>query len=350
MIKRIKLKNIQSHKNTEIEFSKGINAIIGSSNNGKTTILRGLNWCRFNRPLGVDILISHWNMNDKGIIQDESYVEVENDNNLIIRRRTKNDNQYIVNGKELNVVKTDIPNEVVNAFNLSETNFQNQQDAPFLLSQTNGEVAKYFNKIVKLDIIDRVLTNAETSRRRINSEIDRIENDLKNNEEKLNKFDFLENLKNKIDECKKLDENIVFLEEKINELKYLIENFKKHKSKIYDFENQKQLCKKIGDLIAKEEDKQSNIFELQNDLSLLKNKKIYDFSLQEKRIEKIDIITDIMEDLRNKIYKYNENVNNYRLRIKLISDNDSKIKKLKETLPAICPVCGNKLNKSCINN
>lgn len=346
MIKKIKLKNIQSHKETEIEFSKGINAIVGSSNNGKTTILRGLNWCRFNRPLGVDILISHWNMNDKGAIQDESYVEVENDKNIIIRRRTKNDNQYIVNDKKLDVVKTDIPIEVINAFNLSETNFQNQQDAPFLLSQTNGEVAKYFNKIVKLDIIDKVLTNAETSRRRTNSEIDRLEKNLKHNEEKLNNFDFLEELKNKIDECKELDEELNNLQNKIDELQYSIETFKKYKNKIYDFSNQEKLCKKIDLLSDEEKNIQNYIFELDEDIKLIKNKKVYDFKIQNRYIEKIDIIDDLKSDMDSKIYEYSEDIENYNKCLSIIVKNNDKIKELLCKLPEICPICGNKLDKN----
>ena len=42
MIKKISIKNIQSYRETELELSKGINAIVGSSNNGKTAILRAL--------------------------------------------------------------------------------------------------------------------------------------------------------------------------------------------------------------------------------------------------------------------------------------------------------------------
>lgn len=52
MIKSIELKNIQSHENTRLDFDKGINVIVGSSNNGKSAILRGLYWARYNRPLG----------------------------------------------------------------------------------------------------------------------------------------------------------------------------------------------------------------------------------------------------------------------------------------------------------
>ena len=66
MIRKLNIQNIQSHKNTELEFSPGINAIVGSSNNGKSAILRALYWVRYNRPLGIDNLLSHWACDIKG--------------------------------------------------------------------------------------------------------------------------------------------------------------------------------------------------------------------------------------------------------------------------------------------
>ena len=112
MIKSIELKNIQSHENTRLVFDKGINVIVGSSNNGKSAILRGLYWVRYNRPLGIDTLASHWALNDKGDLKSEMAVTVENDFGAVTRKRTKNDNQYIVNGKVLDVVKSDVPADV----------------------------------------------------------------------------------------------------------------------------------------------------------------------------------------------------------------------------------------------
>ena len=53
MIKSLKIENFQSHKDSYLEFSNGINIISGKSNNGKTAILRALNWVITNRPQGI---------------------------------------------------------------------------------------------------------------------------------------------------------------------------------------------------------------------------------------------------------------------------------------------------------
>ena len=89
MITKISIKNIQSHKNSTLELSPGINAIVGSSNNGKSAILRAFYWARYNRPLGTDNLLSHWAVDKKGNQISEMEVTVENQNGFVTRKRTK---------------------------------------------------------------------------------------------------------------------------------------------------------------------------------------------------------------------------------------------------------------------
>src|SRR5665647_764854 len=59
MIKSLEIHNVQSHKDTFLEFDPGVNVIIGSSDSGKTAILRAIKKVVFNRPLG-DSFISNW--------------------------------------------------------------------------------------------------------------------------------------------------------------------------------------------------------------------------------------------------------------------------------------------------
>ena len=52
MIEELWIKNFQSHKDTKIRFGKNLNVIIGSSDSGKTAILRALRWLIYGRPMG----------------------------------------------------------------------------------------------------------------------------------------------------------------------------------------------------------------------------------------------------------------------------------------------------------
>ena len=75
MITKIEIKNFQSHKDTMIDFDKGINSICGESDNGKTAIIRAIRWVIENRPLGTDKLNSFWNKDFKEEMSVKLYTE-----------------------------------------------------------------------------------------------------------------------------------------------------------------------------------------------------------------------------------------------------------------------------------
>ena len=59
MIKSLELFNFQSHAHTLIEFSDGVNIISGTSDSGKSAILRALRWVIRNEPSGLGV-VSWW--------------------------------------------------------------------------------------------------------------------------------------------------------------------------------------------------------------------------------------------------------------------------------------------------
>lgn len=339
MIKSIELKNIQSHANTKIEFSKGINCIVGSSNNGKTAILRGLYWVKYNRPLGIDSLASHWTLNKKGDLNDSMSVTIENDFGKITRKRTKNENQYIVNDEILNVVKSDVPDSVERILKLSDTNIQKQLDEPFLLSSTSGEVAKYFNKVVRLDIIDKILTNAETTRRKTKTEIEKTEKQIQEREKELDGFvnlDGIESLINKFERVAKRNVNLI---NEIDSLKLQIEKYTEAESVISrnDFSDAKKIIIKIEKLSNDNFEIIKQKQHISYSLNAFENVKIYpDFSKQKKLIEKL---LDYKPDTET-IEKLKDDIRVYEIQKMHIENSDGDVRCLKEQLPDICPLCG----------
>jgi len=59
MIKTLSIQNYQSHKDSTLEFDPGVNVIVGSTDSGKTAIIRALRWLIWNRPNG-DSFRSTW--------------------------------------------------------------------------------------------------------------------------------------------------------------------------------------------------------------------------------------------------------------------------------------------------
>lgn len=147
MITSLYLSNFQSHPATKLEFHPGVNAIIGPSDSGKTSILRALRWVCYGQPRG-DSFRRHGTK--------KTQVDVEVDETVISRVRSASKNLYQVGDLELTSFH-DLPEEVTDLLRMEAINLQQQMDAPFLLCETSGEVARYLNKITDLSIIDTAM-------------------------------------------------------------------------------------------------------------------------------------------------------------------------------------------------
>ena len=203
MIHQLSLKNFQSHPDSLLEFHPGVNVIVGSSDSGKSAILRALYWARYNRPLG-DSFVSYFNRDGKGGPIRPTRVEVRfgSDSHWLSRIRSKDFNGYAIHSKEaetagtdhdtLEAVKGDVPEIIEGLFNLSEVNIQKQMDAPFLLSESAGEVARFFNRIIRLDVIDRVLSDAESRKRKYKAAAGAATDTHGELEKELEKFGWIE--------------------------------------------------------------------------------------------------------------------------------------------------------------
>ena len=345
MIKKLIIQNIQSHKETTLEFSSGINAIVGSSNNGKSAILRALFWVRYNRPMGIDNLLSHWAVDKKGNQSLPMLATVENENGFVTRKRTKTENQYIVNSEELNVVKTDVPEQVEKLLALSDTNIQRQQDAPFLLSLSSGQVAQYFNKTVRLDVIDKVLSNAESKRRKTMRELNQNEELCAEYETRLEKYSWLESVEKLLEKYDVLEKKAVELDDRCNQLEEQVKQFEKfagikEKYKFVDVAN----CewKKIYDLDYVVNQIDERIEFIKDSLQDYANCscRIYpSFEEQENLIVKFESLCE-KQTSDEDFYAVKEEIEQFEYLTYKIIDNNRQAVELKKQLPKVCPLCG----------
>jgi exonuclease SbcC len=152
MIKSIHIQNFQSHSDTILTLDPGVNLICGSSDGGKSAIIRALKWLATNRPLGDGF--ASWG--SKG----ETAVEVLLDDGVSIMHEPGS--YSLIKGKDRqdwSAIGTGVPETVTQALNISELSWQAQMDAPFLLSASPGEVARTLNEVADLDKIDSTLVN-----------------------------------------------------------------------------------------------------------------------------------------------------------------------------------------------
>lgn len=245
MITNLKIKNFQSHKNTEISFDPGVNVILGSSDSGKSSVLRALLWVIRNRPTGDGV--RNWDSKKS----DNVDVTIEtSDGHCITKQRSDGKAVYILNGSKFEAFKQDVPSEIEAAFNISEINAQTQHEDYFLLKDSPGEVARKLNEFTGLDIIDRLFKfinskalrskqDAEESSRKVEtlttsinnlSYIDEAEADLNSFERDSKSFD---EQTEKFENVRSVLNTIEFLNEKLEE-HYKIINLSSSMEQIFD--------------------------------------------------------------------------------------------------------------------
>ena len=395
MFKELSIKNFQSHKDTKIQFENGVNVLVGSSDQGKSAILRAILYAVNNRPLGTDDIVSHWARDEKGKMKDTMSVMITTDTGVVTRRRTADKNEYYlsvgskedVKSKVFEAVNKDVPEDIQKFFRLTDVNIQQQHDAPFLLSASASDVAKYFNKIVRLDVIDTVLSNAESARRDTNKKIKETENEKKQYEKQLEDFNWIEQAQVLTDKLAKINERINILDdgwqvidaeiqdyliqknflkgfpdvkkamavieriEKIvidydglKELENEIEKYKKvnRDRKIFEMvKSGKELLSEIDIIIKDNAGLNVDVKLLQKAIDeYTENKKLSEMGFDKKKalqiindIEKIKPDYETLRLINSQIQEYYEN--------QYIVDNAGEIiGDLKKQLPKDCPICG----------
>lgn len=190
-----------------------MNFIIGPSDNGKSSIIRAVNWCLFNRPLGTSFVANN-------VKNPKTISKIEIDDGTIIRRtRTKSENKQEITP----------PQELKKAFPVERwLNIQTQMDPLFLLSMSGGEAAKKLNEIVKLDIIDRTTKNISTREREYTGKVKQTESNLKDQEEQLSELNWINEAEEKVNESQlkvttfqNMENELEFLQDKLDELEEL---------------------------------------------------------------------------------------------------------------------------------
>uniref|UniRef100_A0A6M3JRS6 Putative ATPase domain containing protein n=1 Tax=viral metagenome TaxID=1070528 RepID=A0A6M3JRS6_9ZZZZ len=156
MLTFIEAINFQRHRHTRLDLSDGVNALVGDSDAGKSSIFRLVYWVVFNRPLG-DEFISHW--------ADTAEARIGLAEGLMVGRvRGKAGNYYYIehpDGKREEFKAPGSgppPDAIIKLLNIDTINFQGQMAGPFLLGDSSAEVARFLNRIVDLEVIDKSLT------------------------------------------------------------------------------------------------------------------------------------------------------------------------------------------------
>ena len=348
MIKSVAIRNFQAHKETNLDLSPGLNCLIGSSDNGKSSVIRSLLWAYNNRPLGMEY-ISYWNRNKKGEPKGESSIEIEFDNGVLKRERTPESNGYSVNDDTYGAIGTDVPEQVISLFNITDLNISSQHDKPFLISETAGDVAKYLNKLVKLDKIDEVLANVESKRREVKKEADLVEKQIEASEKDMARYTWIKEGEKVYSGIEKESRELTAMESVIGAIQDslvaaivarsvcdvskkqmpLIEEAEKtareYERRVTEYTDECRKAEAFSTLMVEARTAQSNA----TGKAIVPN----------RLIEEIETEREYMEDMKRKTDSISEIIIQLRNQWDTMETTKDKIKEALKELPNLCPTC-----------
>jgi len=349
MIKSIRIENFQSHKETKLDFHPGVNIILGSSDSGKTAIIRAIRWLVFNRPSG-DEFRSYWGGDTKVKINLFSGDNVE-------RVRSNKENKYVVNDSSLKALKTDVPEDVSMLLNLSLINIQQQMDSSFLLSETSGVAANFFSQIVHLEKINETIKKLNSEHYKVKQNLNFEKQRLVEYREKRKEFIFLDDLDFDLKKVEAKFADLSVLKEKVNKLYTLIEKLRQNALKLGFLGGLDDLKEAYSNLsfdwekyvnYESKKDRLRNLVVLINAIdSDIKNA---------KNVLKLKSDFMRLQELRTRLDANSRNEQKLSILIKklvYITDNKKKIftqlnddkKRFDELMPDVCPLCGCQISK-----
>lgn len=303
MINQLEIENFQAHRHSLIEFNKGVNVITGTSDAGKSAILRALRWVIYNRPNGDSF--KNWNAK-KG---DSVAVTVEfSDGQVVTKERSKTNVYHLVNqNKTLEAVKSDIPDELQAITKMVDYNFQTQHQPYFLLQETPGEIAKHFNRLIGLDVIDRVFKNINSSIADSSKEVARLVNENKEINRELSNLEYLDDYERQINKIEAEVESYEKNRHRAEQTGIIIDQIDSIDDKI---KSAKEILKAEKDL----EEIQALLqeYEATKKKANLLDKLIYDLEAIEEEIEsskEILIMSKPVAELQDLLKSFRENDN-----------------------------------------
>lgn len=358
MIASIHLENFQGHENTFLEFSEGLNTLIGESDNGKSSVVRAIEWVSDNEPTGdefvnddsdwcrVTMVISH---------SEEMYT--------IIKTRKKSKTKYELireccddpdpYSQVFEACGRDVPIEVKKVINFNDSNIQGQLDEFYLVADKPGKVAKELQEFAGLSEIS-------TYNKTLNQKVRSVSASIK--AEEVNIEGFQEKLKDcfsdkKLDELEELNTSLLKGIKRIQKLSSTISSINTLTDTVSVLRADLKALREGETDLKKLRKLYSRYIKLTDDIFQLAKLKVAFHSLSavsdnlpnKTVIDKLTKSARELEVFKNQTTRVSAAVEAYAAAADLVIKGTKKVKKLKKEHATLlkdadeCPVCGSEL-------
>jgi exonuclease SbcC len=352
-IKYIKIKNFQSWKDIQFDLHSGINVFVGVSNKGKSAVARAIRWVATNQPSG-DEFISDWGTEkerDKRITR----VDITFDNDVCVSRlKGKYVNEYRLSTLSKPLVgfgKGEPPQEVLDAFNMSNINIQEQDDPYFLFSESPPEIGRRLNKVASLSDIDVAFKNVASSIKSVKGDKTACQSSLKSEQERLLTFEWIDDAEALLGELETKSASASRLRTFEMNLRNIKSNIELLDRQINEWDKILLAEKEVTTLIKKIEyvDKINNLLDILEPVE----EQLNEIESTIKETTKVIKLDGDVKRLLNKIARrqslltrvlnlkgVKRQITQIEDRLKIIIKEEREAQAKWDALPDVCPLCG----------
>lgn len=311
----MRLENFQSHLDTFIEFNRGLNVIIGQSDSGKTSILRGLRWALFNQPRGSDFI---------RVGADFVRVTVTFSHGVtIVRERTPSKNRYIIKkeGSDDLILEgfgTYAPKEILDAHQMRPLRIERDQEmflhiaqqleGPFLLEQSPALRAKTIGRISGAHFLDMAIRDTSKDVQKLKQQISYTEEERDLIKEKLEPYTFLDEAKRKLVDATNAMQQLKKIKERKEKLTSFRQDYSNILNQIANLQTQLKTVSQVDKWEAnlyrleKKYDRNALYIERRSELESL-NKNIQTCIIWVEKTKNCHTAADLLNDLSKQVDK-----------------------------------------------
>lgn len=345
MLEYLKIQNLQSHKDSYLEFHPGSNCIIGENNSGKTTIMRALIALAFNHK--------GYYSNLKRFRKHSPTIEA----GWLGHRITRNKEGYKLNGEQS--VGDKVPLEIAHILNLHDINFKTIREELFLISLSPGARARLINQATGLASQEVLTAFCKVNIRECTNQI-KIKEHLRTSLiADISRLSPIEELEEDFKDVEKMIARIAEIEDSFNDISNIVEeveglsdtlsiekdllSLKAKMESISELEDEAlEISQKIADIsfALVEIDKSKGTLEKEVTITMAKE----ELSSAEKLLAACEEMSTAMEELRQTVEDYAvsntiEGTKEYEVEVnrRMVQDTLEEM--------GICPYCKSDLRK-----
>ena len=368
---KVKINNYQIIKEAELEFKPGVTVIIGSSNNGKSSVIRAIE-SAINNKGGSDFI---------NYDAESCEVTIEDLGQKIIWSKNLNSTKsyYDINGQVLNKIGQKQLDEVGQLLNMSEVqinndkfrlNFWKQLDYPFLVGKTHYQLFDFISKSKDQEIISSLegktaegIKTTKTDLADLNSKINLKVTDINRVAEEikaLTKFDDfdLAKFESMIKIYDVLDSQLATYKETARREAESREAYFKANAKLTEYNKLFHLCEGLIEHIT---DYETYLGALKSESAIKKSLSNIEATIKrnetklaslKKVMKELDVTNKLFSDISNVILERNNLLDEINDASQLMFILDDKIEKTKVALDSfdVCPFCGSPLENHEVHN